>query len=75
VFSAVTLDRALSCEMEMKFHLPERAERESARGPYGPKGVFCRSRKWMNLMAEKSAPQMVSPVYLVSIVPPITWWL
>ena len=33
-----------------------------ALAPYGPKGFFRRSRKWMNLMTERIGFEVVSPV-------------
>ena len=39
--------------------------------PYGPKGFFRRSRKWMNLMTERIGFEVVSPVYLLTTMKPI----
>jgi hypothetical protein len=42
-----------------------------ALAPYGPKGFFRRSRKWMNLMTERIGFEVVSPVYLLTTMKPI----
>jgi hypothetical protein len=67
VFSAVTLDRALSCEMEMKFHLPERAERDMALS--GPRGDFLPRRHIPTISRSRvSAPTRAHPAPVYSFV-------
>jgi len=44
-------------------------KRKSALSPGGQKGFFRSSRKRMNLMSDKLAPVLVSPVYLLNAIP------